>query len=52
MSMSHVLAGLFWIDPNGGGVADAIQVFCKFSAEDLEETQTCLVPTTSKVSNI
>lgn len=38
--------GMYWIDPNGGGVADAIEVFCRFDQERLEKTQTCLVPDT------
>lgn len=39
--------GLYWVDPNGGGIADAIQVFCRFNNENLDDTQTCLVPATS-----
>lgn len=38
--------GMYWIDPNGGGIADAIQVFCRFDQEKLDRTQTCLVPAT------
>jgi len=38
--------GLYWIDPNGGGISDAIQVQCEFKFGDkLDKTQTCLTPT-------
>lgn len=42
--------GMFWVDPNGGGVSDAIEVFCRF-ADKLDATQTCLVPNTEKYEN-
>jgi len=38
--------GFYWIDPNGGGVSDAIQVFCRFDQEKPDKTQTCLIPNT------
>lgn len=31
--------GYYWIDPNGGGISDAIKVFCKMDGQD---TETCL----------
>lgn len=40
--------GHYWVDPNGGGIADAIEVFCRFDQEKLDRTQTCLVPATEK----
>jgi len=36
--------GHYWIDPNGGGISDAIRVFCRFDQEKFDKTQTCLVP--------
>jgi len=39
--------GMYWIDPNGGGVGDAIEVFCRFS-DKVDATQTCLVPRVEK----
>jgi len=36
--------GLYWVDPNGGGIADAFEAFCRFSDQELDKTQTCLVP--------
>lgn len=36
--------GMYFIDPNGGGISDAIEVFCKFDGDKLDKTQTCLVP--------
>lgn len=40
--------GMYWVDPNGGGIADAIEVFCRFDQEKFDKTQTCLVPSTDK----
>lgn len=40
--------GMYWVDPNGGGVSDAIRVFCRFDQEKFDKTQTCLVPTKEK----
>lgn len=40
--------GNYWIDPNGGGVSDAIEVFCRFNAETIDKTQTCLEPATTE----
>jgi len=40
--------GMYWIDPNGGGIADAIEVFCRFDQKKPDKTQTCLVPRTEK----
>ena len=42
-------AGYYWINPNGGGISDAIRVFCKMKGE---KTQTCLESTTHEVSHI
>lgn len=36
--------GYYFIDPNGGSVSDAIRVWCRFDQENLDRTQTCLVP--------
>ncbi|RUS72458.1 hypothetical protein EGW08_019775, partial [Elysia chlorotica] len=36
--------GLYWIDPNGGGISDAFQVHCIFSDKNIDKTQTCVLP--------
>lgn len=36
--------GVYWIDPNGGGVSDAIEVYCRFNQDRPDKTQTCLRP--------
>jgi len=38
--------GFYWIDPNAGGISDAIEVFCRFDQDNPDKTQTCLVPRT------
>jgi len=38
--------GMYWIDPNGGGIKDAIQVLCRFDQKKLDRTQTCILPKT------
>lgn len=34
-------SGFYWVDPNAGGVSDAIRVFCKMEGDN---TETCLEP--------
>lgn len=36
--------GYYWIDPNGGGISDALRVFCRFDQDKPSKTQTCLLP--------
>lgn len=45
-SEAELKNGDYWVDPNGGGVADAIKVFCRFDQKELDKTQTCLIPQT------
>lgn len=44
---SLLIPGYYWIDPNAGGISDAIKVFCKM---DGDNTETCLETTTENVS--
>lgn len=37
---NHIL-GFYWVDPNGGCVKDAVEVFCNFSADHIK---TCVHP--------
>ena len=32
--------GLYWIDPNGGCISDAVEVFCNFS--NSQQVKTCI----------
>lgn len=43
------VSGIYWIDPNGGGIADAIKGFCIFG-DSVDKAQTCLVPQVEEVS--
>lgn len=35
------VAGMYWLDPNEGSIADKIQVYCDFSGKKAE---TCVFP--------
>lgn len=36
----HVFVGLYWVDPNQGGIGDAIEVWCNMTGGG----QTCVHP--------
>lgn len=45
--MYNKYIGLYWIDPNGGCINDAVEVFCNFSKEHVK---TCIHPVNQKAS--
>jgi len=45
----HLDNGLYWVDPNAGCEADAIEVWCDFNTYP-ERVETCVYPTQGKIA--
>ena len=43
----YLIAGMYFIDPNGGNSLDAIEVYC-----DIKEQRTCVMSETPEVGQI